>query len=48
MHVFVADIYSLRLWIYHSEEEILLGRPLPPECHAELHTDYDGTAAPQR
>ncbi|KAK2376672.1 dimethylallyl, adenosine tRNA methylthiotransferase [Trifolium repens] len=30
------------------EEEILLGRPLPSECHAELHTDYDGTAAPQR
>ncbi|CAJ2641023.1 unnamed protein product [Trifolium pratense] len=26
------------------EEEILPGRPLPPECHAELHTDYDGTA----
>ncbi|KAJ8762136.1 hypothetical protein K2173_007286 [Erythroxylum novogranatense] len=26
------------------EEEILPGRALPPECHAELHTDYDGTA----
>ncbi|WJX34805.1 hypothetical protein P8452_22881 [Trifolium repens] len=23
------------------EEEILPGRPLPPECRAELHTDYD-------
>ncbi|XP_011017222.1 PREDICTED: uncharacterized protein LOC105120641 isoform X1 [Populus euphratica] len=26
------------------EEEVLPGRPLPPECHAELHTDYDGAA----
>ncbi|XP_021911979.1 uncharacterized protein LOC110825791, partial [Carica papaya] len=25
-------------------EEVLAGRPLPPECHAELHTDYDGAA----
>ncbi|XP_064990246.1 uncharacterized protein LOC135627827 isoform X1 [Musa acuminata AAA Group] len=25
-------------------EEIIPGRPLPPECHAELHTDYDGAA----
>ncbi|KAJ4701781.1 Methionine aminopeptidase 1D chloroplastic/mitochondrial [Melia azedarach] len=26
------------------EEDVLPGRPLPPECHAELHTDYDGAA----
>ncbi|KAK7321703.1 hypothetical protein VNO77_32584 [Canavalia gladiata] len=26
------------------EEVVLPGRPLPPECNAELHTDYDGTA----
>ncbi|KAJ4845403.1 hypothetical protein Tsubulata_010588 [Turnera subulata] len=26
------------------EEEILPGRPVPPECHVELHTDYDGVA----
>ncbi|TKY75081.1 peptidyl-prolyl cis-trans isomerase [Spatholobus suberectus] len=26
------------------EEEVLPGRPLSPECHAELHTDYDGAA----
>ncbi|GER29997.1 peptidyl-prolyl cis-trans isomerases [Striga asiatica] len=26
------------------EEEVLPGRKLPPECHAELHTDYDGAA----
>ncbi|KAI4321026.1 hypothetical protein MLD38_034449 [Melastoma candidum] len=26
------------------EEEVLPGRPLPPECHTELHTDYDGIA----
>ncbi|CAN6583261.1 hypothetical protein FF1_043189 [Malus domestica] len=25
-------------------DEILPGRPLPPECHAEVHTDYDGAA----
>ncbi|GKV04660.1 hypothetical protein SLEP1_g16789 [Rubroshorea leprosula] len=25
-------------------EQILAGRSLPPECHAELHTDYDGGA----
>lgn len=27
-----------------SEEEVLPGRPTPQECHAELHTDYDGAA----
>lgn len=27
-----------------SEEEIIPGRPVPPECHAEAHTDYDGAA----
>ncbi|XP_010684214.2 uncharacterized protein LOC104898799 [Beta vulgaris subsp. vulgaris] len=26
------------------ENDPLPGRPVPPECHAELHTDYDGTA----
>ncbi|KAF3446677.1 hypothetical protein FNV43_RR11857 [Rhamnella rubrinervis] len=26
------------------EDPILPGRPLPPECHAELHTDYAGAA----
>ncbi|XP_057424230.1 uncharacterized protein LOC130717866 isoform X2 [Lotus japonicus] len=26
------------------EEEVLPGRPLPPECKTELHTDYGGTA----
>ncbi|XP_064977415.1 uncharacterized protein LOC135584640 isoform X3 [Musa acuminata AAA Group] len=25
-------------------EEIIPGRPLPPECHAKTHTDYDGAA----
>ncbi|KAI3460246.1 hypothetical protein Pfo_016909 [Paulownia fortunei] len=25
-------------------DEILPGRKLPPECHAELHADYDGAA----
>ncbi|XP_039145835.1 uncharacterized protein LOC120283266 [Dioscorea cayenensis subsp. rotundata] len=27
-----------------EEEEIIPGRPIPPECHAERHTDYDGAA----
>lgn len=27
-----------------SDKEILPGRQLPPECHAELHTDYGGVA----
>ncbi|MBA0838501.1 hypothetical protein Goarm_004312 [Gossypium armourianum] len=27
-----------------EEDQILAGRPLPPQCHAELHTDYDGAA----
>jgi len=27
-----------------AEEEIVPGPPLPPECNAELHTDYGGTA----
>ncbi|KAH9758310.1 apple domain-containing protein [Citrus sinensis] len=26
------------------DEDVLPGRPPPPECHAELHTDYDGVA----
>lgn len=26
------------------EDPILPGRPLPAECHAELHTDYAGAA----
>lgn len=26
------------------DENVLPGRPPPPECHAELHTDYDGVA----
>ncbi|XP_044475037.1 uncharacterized protein LOC123202953 isoform X2 [Mangifera indica] len=26
------------------EEDILPGRPVPPECNAELHTDYAGAA----
>ncbi|KAM1289468.1 hypothetical protein ACFX2I_016728 [Malus domestica] len=26
------------------DDQILPGRPLPPECHAEVHTDYDGAA----
>ncbi|XP_061343620.1 uncharacterized protein LOC133289651 isoform X2 [Gastrolobium bilobum] len=30
--------------IHELEEEVLPGRPLPPECNAELHSDYDGTA----
>ncbi|CAK8568263.1 unnamed protein product [Lathyrus sativus] len=27
-----------------EEEKVLPGRPVPSECNAELHTDYDGTA----
>ncbi|CAN6466699.1 unnamed protein product [Victoria cruziana] len=26
------------------ENQIIPGRPIPPECHAEQHTDYDGAA----
>ncbi|KAF8410037.1 hypothetical protein HHK36_002557 [Tetracentron sinense] len=26
------------------EDQIIPGRPVPPECHAELHTDYAGVA----
>ena len=26
------------------DEEVLPGRKLPPECNAELHSDYDGAA----
>ncbi|KAL0917128.1 hypothetical protein M5K25_012175 [Dendrobium thyrsiflorum] len=29
---------------YELEEEIIPGRSMPPECHAELHTDYAGAA----
>lgn len=27
-----------------TEDQILPGRPIPTECHAQLHTDYDGAA----
>lgn len=27
-----------------ADNEILPGKKLPPECHAELHTDFDGAA----
>jgi hypothetical protein len=27
-----------------AEEEIIAGPPLPSQCNAELHTDYDGAA----
>lgn len=27
-----------------EEEDIIPGRPIPPECHAERHTDYNGLA----
>ncbi|KAG9150352.1 hypothetical protein Leryth_014541 [Lithospermum erythrorhizon] len=30
--------------VEEPEQEILPGRPLPPECRAEHHTDYDGAA----
>lgn len=33
-----------RYKFFSPEEDVLPGRPLPPECHAELHTDYDGAA----
>ncbi|XP_068639006.1 uncharacterized protein [Aristolochia californica] len=26
------------------EDEIIAGPPIPPDCHAEPHTDYDGAA----
>ncbi|KAJ9674456.1 hypothetical protein PVL29_023791 [Vitis rotundifolia] len=26
------------------DDRIIPGRPVPPECHAEIHTDYDGAA----
>ena len=48
MHVFFFPLQLFILCIYKhifsAEEEVLPGRPLPPECHAELHTDYDGAA----
>lgn len=30
--------------IVEFEEDPLPGRPVPTECHAEIHTDYDGAA----
>lgn len=46
MNLFWLDIWEnnfIKIHLY-SEEEILPGRKLPPECNAELHTDYDGDA----
>lgn len=46
---FLLDIkkhnnFSIDIHFHSSDDEILPGRKLPPECHAELHTDYDGAA----
>lgn len=30
--------------MYVAEEEIIAGPPLPPECNAQVHTDYGGAA----
>ncbi|KAK6939583.1 hypothetical protein RJ641_029114 [Dillenia turbinata] len=30
--------------VFFSEEMIIPGQPLPPECHAEVRTDYGGAA----
>jgi hypothetical protein len=35
---------SLRYIFFSPEDQILPGRPIPPECHTELHTDYGGAA----
>lgn len=32
------------LFFWSTEEEIIPGPPLRPECNAELHTDYAGAA----
>ncbi|KAL0369017.1 UNVERIFIED_CONTAM: hypothetical protein Scaly_1120600 [Sesamum calycinum] len=37
-------LFFIEIHFYCPDEEILPGRKLPPECHAELHTDYDGAA----
>ncbi|PRQ23178.1 hypothetical protein RchiOBHm_Chr6g0258511 [Rosa chinensis] len=34
----------LKANVSEQRDEVLPGRPLPPEWHAELHTDYDGAA----
>ncbi|GFP94543.1 hypothetical protein PHJA_001598700 [Phtheirospermum japonicum] len=39
-----ADAVARALSSDWNDEEVLPGRKLPPECHAELHTDYDGAA----
>ena len=36
--------FGLTKYTFSPEDEILPGRPVSPECHAELHTDYDGAA----
>jgi hypothetical protein len=45
-HLPMKQIYTcwFNYYLFFTEEEVLPGRPLPPECHAELHTDYDGAA----
>ena len=37
-------IFVFNMCTFSPEEEVLPGRPLRPECNAELHTDYDGAA----
>ena len=36
------ELISTEACMVSPNEEILAGSQLPPECHPELHTDYDG------
>ena len=47
VHIFCrVEIYNIidRGILYSPEDQILPGRPIPTECHTQLHTDYDGAA----
>ncbi|XXG80139.1 hypothetical protein AAC387_Pa09g1076 [Persea americana] len=37
-------VFNITVKFHTEKEEIILERPIPPECHTEAHTDYDGAA----
>lgn len=42
MKALILFVFTVLLIV--AEHEVIPGRPIPAECHAEAHTDYDGLA----
>ena len=43
-HMKALILFVCPVLLMVAEHEVIPGRPIPAECHAEAHTDYDGLA----